>query len=218
MAEDSLQMSTVHGLRVITASKHDGCINSQRKHGFSCSTICPCSLALPADTAMLHCCLCVTDSKSRKYSAKHNVYSQFRGSILCVLSSRGRAAVPASPAPPPPHAASGSSHPAAPYLPPLPCVRPSRCSRAASTSFTLRHRAPGESQPPLVDKKAGVRPPPQPARRSCCCALVAPCGGPHSFLLPARFCGASFKRAADQWSCCAGERKTRAGQPGTLPG
>lgn len=40
---------------------------------------------------------------------------------------------------------------------------------------------------------------------------------PHSFLLSARFCGASFKSAADQSSCWAGERKKRAGQSATLP-
>lgn len=100
----------------------------------------------------------------------------FEGSILCVWSGRGcaaaSAAAPAPLPPPPPHAPSGSLHPAAPYLPPLPCVRPSRCSRAASTSFTLRHQAPGESQPPLGRQITGVRPPPQPARRSCCCASL----------------------------------------------
>lgn len=107
-------------------------------------------------------------------------------------------------------------HLAAPHLPPLPCVRPSTCSRAASTSFTLR----GENQPPLV---TGVRPPPpQPAQPAALVAVrwfqPAAARTGSSSLLPARFCAASFRGAAGQWRYAAGERNTRSGQPAaTLP-
>lgn len=110
------------------------------------------------------------------------VYCQ---SILCVWSSRGRAAVSACPAAAAAAAAaSGSSHPADPYLLPLPCVRPSRCSRAASTSFTLRHRAPGESQPPLLDGITGVSDQhrSQAGGRVAVRPSVAPRGATRSFL------------------------------------
>lgn len=129
-------MNTVHGLRVNTGlpSKHDGCGENMA------------SLAAQYSLQIhQHCADCAWLTVKPKVG-EIVVYCQ---SILCVWSSRGRAAVSACPAAA--AAASGSSHPADPYLLPLPCVRPSRCSRAASTSFTLRHRAPGESQPPLLD-------------------------------------------------------------------
>lgn len=211
-------MNPVHGLRVSTASKHDGCINMASAQY---------SLTLPADTSVL--LLGVYDyvnktknpkvRKKQTNSAKLHVCSEFGWSILYVWSSRGRAAVSASPAP----AAACSQRLFTPSSSSLPSSSPMRSSfQVQQSSINLIHSPTLSSgrEPAAYGRQiTGVRPPPQPARRSCCCALVAPCGGPHSFflLLPARFCGASFKRAADQWSFWAGERKTRTGQPGTLP-
>ena len=130
------------------------CIQTWRvhQHGFSCSTA---RLTLPAETPRLNAeWVWLTGKRRPKWK------NSKRGFMLAASfgGAPHRTAVPASPAPPPPPYACPPAapplhlHPAAPHLPPLPCVRPSRCSRAASTSFTLRHRAPGESQPPLVDR------------------------------------------------------------------
>lgn len=95
-----------------------------------------------------------------------------------------------------PVAASGSEDPAAPS----PSSSPMRSSfQVQQSSINLIHSpTPRESQPPLVVRKPVLRPPPQPAPRSCRCASVAPCGGPHSFLLPA---ACTFLRRFIQHSC-----------------
>lgn len=118
------------GLRVNVAYKHAGRIHS--KNGFICGTA----------WRSLHTNLFLY-SKHRNGAVCSFFF--FCWSIFCVSRSRECAVVSASPAP---KAEARNQH-AGPYLPPLPCVRPSRCNRAASTSFT--RGAPGESQLPLLD-------------------------------------------------------------------
>lgn len=127
----------VHGLRVITAYKHDGCTIPgktwlQWHHNMDTQA---------ADYPVPHRCCQQNGTLNIKSGANVRTYSRFLWSILCIWIRTGwislRPHLPPCPQ-------------LLPYLPPLPCVRPSRCSRAASTSF--KRRAPGESQPPLVDR------------------------------------------------------------------
>lgn len=99
------------------------------KHGFSCSP------TLPADTPLL--------SYTRLWlGLNHNKRGEKERDALCLhgVSLEHPAAAEDAPLLPA-SAASGRRHPTAPHLPPLPCARPSRCNKAASTSFTLRERA-----------------------------------------------------------------------------
>lgn len=132
-------------------------------------------------------------------------------------SSAFQAAEDASPSP---HLPPSAMQPAAaPHLRPLPCVRPSRCSRAASTSFTHRHRAPGESQPSpwSTDNRRVRAPQPPQSRPGARVVAVLPCGTTHS-LLPHVSAALHSREALTNEAPGAGERKTRAGQSAAVSG
>lgn len=169
-------MITVPGLRVNIGltSKHDGCAENMA--------------TLAAQYSLQrhrHCADCAWLTVRPQSDVHVSDLARFSAGASSVFEAaenkRAAVSAPPAPPPPPPHKAL-LTHRLLTFFLSHAFVLPGATEQHQPHSLsdtTLRERA---SRLWSTDNRR-VRPPQQPARRSCCCASVAPCGSTRSFFL-----------------------------------